>query len=112
VSKFDDERPSEDVLSEIVFGNELDIPIDVEEVGPWTQAEDGGEFRELKFSPLYVHPWGLGAAGLIGRQSRSGRVTYGIRVNVDDDLSTGEAALLRAALGDLIENVERINPPD
>lgn len=108
----DGQRPSEETLAEVVFGSELDVPVDVKHVGPWKQSANCGEFREFQFLPLYVHPGGLGVAGLVGRQWRTGQTVYGIRVNVSDDLSSEEAATLKSALGDLIANVDQLNRQD
>lgn len=109
VSDASDELPNDDLLAEMVHGTDLNVPLDVEEVGPWTHTEEGEEYRELRFSPLYAHPWGAGTAALIGRQGRNGRVIYSIEVNVTAELSTDEAALLKSALDDLIENVNQNN---
>ncbi|MBS1696100.1 MAG: hypothetical protein JST91_28225 [Actinobacteria bacterium] len=109
MSDANDELPNDHLLAEIVHGDELNVPFDVEEVGPWAHTGEGEEYRELKFPPLYEHPWGAGTAGLIGRQGRNGRVLLGIQVNVAAELSTDEADRLRAALVDLIDNVNRNN---
>lgn len=110
MSDADDKLPSDHLLAEMVHGDDLNVPLDVEEVGPWAHTGEGEEYRELKFAPLYEHPWGAGTAGLTGRQGRNGRVLLGIQVNVAAaDLSADEADLLRAALADLIDNVNQNN---
>ena len=109
MSNADSEPPGDKYLAELVHGSDLNVPIDTETVGQWTHTNAGEEYRELTIQPLYVHPLGQGTAGLIGRQARDGRVVYGVRVNLDAELSSEEVDLLRAALRDLVENAESNN---
>ncbi len=99
-----DEITDED-LRQVVFGD-LEVPGDAV-VGEWVRTPHG-ILRDLTFPPIYEEP-GIGTVELLGQQAQNGEIRYGVRINVNGDVSTELASLIKAAIGDAVSNAESLN---
>jgi hypothetical protein len=116
MSQFDHDDSEESVRG-IVFGD-LPVPLDVEKVGEFEDTPVG-RLRELLFPAAYSNPvsvddgaWIPQEVRLIGHQAENGKIGYGVRINVNGDVSDTEAALVAAAIEGASRDAERNNNQD